>query len=442
MTRKRKYRAISVKNVNLNSVEELADGPVTIGLDVSKDEIFAVVRDGTGEFLRPWKAKQPTELRALVELFQKLSEVRPLVIGLESTGTYGDAVRQAMTDIGLDIQRVSGKAKSDYEEIFDGVPSAHDGKDAAIVAELVAIGKSRPWPYGAPSEVESQMKGWVDWVDAQQDVYQTWLGRLEAQLARHWPEATKILNLTSVTLMRILAHYGGPSNVAEDPEAAQQLQHWGGHFLAKAKVQALCRSAQTTVGVRMTEPEQLQLQRYAQQALAALREINKAKNELQKLCESDERLQTLCEMVGPATACVLWVSLGDPKNYHCAEAYRKAMGLNLKERSSGKHKGKLKITKRGSSQARRWLYFVALRLVQQPSVRGWYEKKKEKDGGMGGRAVVAIMRKLALAIWHVVVRGTSFDPRRLFPGRPLLQPVEPKVRHLGALPPNPRDLSP
>jgi hypothetical protein len=43
------------------------------------------------------------------------------------------------------------------------------------------------------------------------------------------------------------------------------------------------------------------------------------------------------------------VLIPDPHNYPCGEAYRKAMGLNLKERSSGKHQGKLKITKCGPS---------------------------------------------------------------------------------------------
>jgi transposase len=421
MTRKRRYRAISVKNADLNSVQDLADGPLTIGLDIAKEEIFAVVRDTTGEFLRPWKAKQPTELRKLVELFQEVAKVRPVVVGLESTGTYGDAIRQAMTDVELDVQRVSGKAKSDYEEIFDGVPSAHDGKDAAIIAELVTLGKSRPWPHQQASEIESRMRGGVRWLDAQQDIYQTWLGRLEAQLARHWPEATKVLNLNSVTLLRVLKHYGGPAKVAEDLEAAQQLRNWGGHFLEEKKIQAFCISAQTTVGVRMPQEEQLQLQRYAGQALEAYLEIKKTKKQLEKECKDDARLQSLASIVGAPTACVLFVALGDPSKYHCAEAYRKAMGLNLKEHSSGNHKGKIKITKRGSSLARRWLYFAALRLVQQPGVRGWYEVKKKKDNGKGGRAVVAVMRKLALAIWHVVVRGTPFDPSRLFPGKPLLQ---------------------
>ncbi len=101
----------------------------------------------------------------------------PVVVGLESTGTYGDAIRQAMTDVELDVQRVSGKAKSDYEEIFDGVPSAHDGKDAAIIAELVTLGKSRPWPHQQASEIESRMRGGVRWLDAQQDIYQTYLAQ-------------------------------------------------------------------------------------------------------------------------------------------------------------------------------------------------------------------------------------------------------------------------
>jgi transposase len=424
------YRSVSVKDVRLDSLKELADGDLTVGLDIAKEEVLVVVRDKSGEFLRPWKAKQPTELGTLMELFRALAKDRSVIFGLESTGTYGDALRQAMSDLGLEVHRVSGKAKSDYEEVFDGVPSAHDGKDAAIIAELVALGKSQSWPHQQASEFESRMKGCVDWLDAQQDIYQTWLGRLEARLARYWPEATRILELTSGTLLRMLADYGGPAKVADAPDAADQLRGWGGNFLSESKIRAICSSAQKTIGVRMTSEEELQLQRYASQALEARREINKTKKQLQDMCEGDALLRSLASVVGSPTACVLFVSLGDPNRYHCAEAYRKAMGLNLKEHSSGKHKGKLKITKRGSSQARRWLYFTALRLIQKPDVRGWYEVKKKKDQGKGGRAVTAVMRKLALAIWHVVVRGVTFDPRRLFPGKPM-----------GALPPNPRDLS-
>jgi transposase len=424
MTRRRKYKAVSVKKVDVNlAVKDLAEGPVSIGLDIAKEEVFAVVRDVSGEFLRPWKAKQPAELNELVGRFKALAKVRSLVVALESTGTYGDALRQAMTDAGLEVRRVSGKAKCDYEEIFDGVPSAHDGKDAAIIAELAALGKSRPWLYIQPSDEEARIAAEVDWLDAQQDIFQTWLGRLESLLARHWPEATKILKLSSVTLIRVLVHYGGPTELSEDDEAAQQLRRWGGPFLKEEKIQKLCASAEATVGVRMSSVEQQRMKRYATQALQAHQEICQAKRQLKQLSQQDETVQKVSEIVGSATACVLQAAVGNPANFHCGEAYRKSLGLNLKERSSGKHKGKLKITKRGPSIARRWLYFAAMRIVQQPPVRRWYEAKKKKDGGWGGRAIVAVMRKLALAIWNVVVRGQPFELWRLFPGRPLPQGV-------------------
>jgi transposase len=127
-------------------------------------------------------------------------------------------------------------------------------------------------------------------------------------------------------------------------------------------------------------------------------------------------ITAMATVVGVVTACVLWVHLGDPRDYVCGRAYRKAMGLNLKERSSGQWKGRLKISKRGHSAVRRWLYFTGLRLVQERSVRVWYQAKKAKSGGKGRLAVIGVMRKLALAIFHVA-RGATFEPSRLFPGR-------------------------
>jgi transposase len=82
--------------------------------------------------------------------------------------------------------------------------------------------------------------------------------------------------------------------------------------------------------------------------------------------------QVSAKAVGVATACVLWVHLGDPSAYHCPQAYRKAMGLNLKECSSGIYPGQVRITQRGFGQVRRWLYFAALRLIRQGPVARWY----------------------------------------------------------------------
>jgi len=55
-----------------------------------------------------------------------------------------------------------------------------------------------------------------------------------------------------------------------------------------------------------------------------------------------------------------------------------------------------------------------LRLVQHCGVRPWYEAKKARHEGEARRALVAVMRKLAVALYHVGVRNQEFQPRRLF----------------------------
>lgn len=334
-----------------------------------------------------------------------------------------------------------------------------------MIAELAAFGKSFPWPYQEPSAEDADVAYWVDWLDAQQDIQRLWTGRLEALLARHWPELTRLLGLTSVTLLRMLRHYGGPGEVAADPASAEQLAKWGRVTLKATKIQEVVASAERTVGLRQGPREQERMRQYASACLAAYRETQVARRELDRLAKGNEVLRRQGKVVGTATACVLRVAVGDPRDYASGAAYRKAMGLNLKERSSGEYQGRLKITKRGPSIARRWLYFAAMRQIQDSPVRRWYEAKKAKDQGRGKGALIAVMRKLALALHAVGAEGQRFEPCACFraagwhdrrnkpsasrkrpwearPGRVYLWKTgEEAIFPVGALPPNPRDLS-
>jgi transposase len=409
------YRSVDVKQVWVESFVSDRPGEVaTVGLDIAKSEVMAVVRWSDGSFERPWRAKNPEEIPEVILRLQQLAKGRSLTVAMESTGTYGDALRQALTDAKLNVHRVSGKATHDYAEIFDGVPSQHDGKDAAIVAELSALGKSSAWPYKPPVEADQEIAYWVERLDAQQRIEMLWLGPLEAWLARHWPEATRHLELNSATLLRVLAEYGGPAALAADPRAVEQLQRWGGRFLKREKIEWFVAAAATSVGVRQTAFDTRWVRECAEAVLSARDEVRQAEQELEKLAQSHAVIRRQAAVVGSSTACVLWVYLGDPGDYHCAEAYRKAMGLNLKERSSGRYHGQLKITKRGPGAVRRWLYFAAMRLVQKSGVNAWYEAKKSRRDRGGKWALIAVMRKLAMGLYAVGVSDEPFNARRLF----------------------------
>lgn len=417
--KKRAFRSRDVQSVCIEDFKaKLLELGGTIGVDVSKDEFVVCLRYGDETFERPWKTHSTKELRLFVDLLKQLNQLRTVRIGMESTGTYGDGLRQALTDAGLDVRRVSNTACKNYAETFDGVPSQHDAKDAAIIAELVAIGKSKPWPWEVTSSKMQSLECSVQWLAVQQETEQCWIGRLEGWLGRHWPELTKLLDLGSPTLLRLLLEYGDPAALDRDPQAKQKLARWGRSFLRPEKIEAVLESARQTVGVRVTPAMAQQVQRFVREVQRCREEKDQALEQMATAAAGNESILAMGTVVGFTTACIAWVELGDVRNYDSGAAYRKAMGLNLKERSSGKHKGQLKITKRGSGLVRRWLYFAAMRASQEVEINPWYEAKKKKENGRGGKALVAIMRKLALAMYQVGTRGATYEPKLLFPGEP------------------------
>jgi transposase len=235
-------------------------------------------------------------------------------------------------------------------------------------------------------------------------------------LARHWPEATRLTSGASATLAGAMAQWGGPAALAADPQAARTLRGFGGHYLTDAKVAALIESARTSGGVPMNAWETRELKELAGRIVEQRGEIAACRRRLRRVTRGHPTIESQAPAVGLITACVLWTCLGDPRQYDSAAAYRKAMGLNLVERSSGVFKGRLRLSKRGQRLARKWLYFSALRWMRDPAVKPWVRRKKERDGGRGMRAMVGVMRRLALAAWNVAARGEAFDAKRLFPG--------------------------
>jgi transposase len=427
--RSRVYKRTNVKELNLDSLRdravEFGSAGTSVGLDIAKEEIIGCARWGNENFERPWSIRNPSQINELLDVLEMLKGTcDSLTVGMESTGTYGEAVRQALTKRGFEVHRISGKATSDYKEIFDGVPSQHDGKDAAIIAELTAFGKGTPWPYQPDSENLSRLKHQIARLEAYRNQQVEWLGRLEGCLARHWPELTGLLSLGSPTLLQMIVHYQNPARLAADVEAANRLARWGGSKLEPSKILQVIESARTTQGIPVDESQGAWLRELADNALTLLRRIQDADIQISRLMAAEPEWSRYTE-IGDATLAAIWVYAGDPRNYSSGGALLKALGLNLKERSSGKRKDQLAITKRGSSQARRWIYFWALRAIQREELKTWYEEfirvgRKSANGNQEHRkmkGVVAVMRKLPRCLRHAMIHGEAFDYGKLFDER-------------------------
>lgn len=428
--KKNAYRA---KNINQISAERLLEklpaGRTVVAIDVAKHEFAVAFAGADGAVVEYVKFTHPIQTGQFLELLEAVGCHRTLEAVMEPTGTYGDAVRGQLLARGIAVFAVSPKRCHDAAEIFDGVPSLHDAKAAAILARLHLQKLSRPWP------LDEEMRRKLRAAVSRRELYAAPLaadqGRLEALLARHWPEFSDHLDTnTCKSSLALLAEYPGPEALADATDAATDLMvRCSRGRLSAQTIANVVSSARGSLGVPMLPQERKLLSELARQMIGLRAEIDRVEEEIAELAQGHEEIRHLSATIGKVTAVVLVSMLGSATSYPSAGAYVKAMGLNLKESSSGQTKKPgtgLHITKRGPGLVRRYLFMAVLRLVQKdPIAKAWYERRGAYGRNEKLKAVVAMMRKLARGLWHVG-RGAQFDAAKLFDTRRLgLAPAQP-----------------
>ena len=407
---KRRYNSVEFKRVDWDKVgEQMRGSRVVFAVDVAKENFVATLLDAEQRALVTLKWRHPGETLEVLDHIGRLGQCCQVEAVMEPSGSYGDALAWRLREAGIALYRVAPKRVHDAAEVFDGVPSLHDAKAASLIGRLHLQGASQPWP--APSPQCRELAPLIARLELLKERHQAGLNRLEAQLSRHWPESLRTMGLDSVSLHQLIAQYGDAASVGADPQgAAALLRRSGRAGLSEQKIRALVASAAHSLGVPCVPTERALLQWLAEDVGQTHRQLRTLEHSLQRHVEHTPALSQM----GQVSAAVMSAALGAPQEYPDAHSYLKAMGLNLKERSSGKHRGQLKITKRGPSAARLYLYFAALRLIaHEPTVRRWYALKTQRPGAVKQKTVIELMHKLAKALWHVA-RGQCFMPEKLF----------------------------
>lgn len=417
--KKRTYRAESVKSMDLERLEQALSGMerMVFAVDVAKQTMFAAIKVTAESVLTTLKWDHLEQTRQVVGWLARLPMV--VEVALEPSGTYGDSLRWHLQRAGLPVFQVSPKKVKDAREIYDGVPSTHDAKASAIIGWLHWQGRSHLWTERC--QEDRALAATVQSLSLYQGPFQQCQNRLEAQLTRYWPELLERMELKSVTLLELLSTYGSPQAVAAASHEAQELmRRVGGPNLNPETIQEVVRSSRETLGVPMVAAEREALQELAGEARRLQQAIRRVQRQVEAMSQSEELLQGLGRVVGQVTAVILTVYGGRVTAYPNAGSWEKALGLNLKIRSSGRYRGRLQLTKRGPSLPRKYLYLATLRWIREdPVVRAWYEAKVRRQGGkLRKKAVVAVMRKLARALWWVG-QGEEFSPHKLFDVRRL-----------------------
>ncbi len=421
MKKNHTYRSTDVEQVDVAALLKALPVGCLVAIDVAKTKFVAALTSAAGAVVKLVRFEHPRQTRRFLELLTSLKDanLEPRAL-MEPTGTYGDAVRHQVHELGVPVHMMQPKHTHDIAEVIDGVPSMHDGKATVALARLFSVTSPRQWE--PESEARRNLRAVLETRAPMAKTLELYHGHLEALLARHWPEFQLDIDVRAQrSWMPLLQKFPGPEAVVGfEKEATKLLWNASRGQMGRDRIERLVRSAKTTTGVPMMAEERNRLRHVIDAIVREMTQVDAVDERIQQCVERDDVAKCLAVVVGPACAAAIVSIVGCPTTFATARALQKALGLNLKERSSGEKKGRLGITKRGNAHVRQLLYLAALRLIcTDPIVRAWYRARRSYKSESKTSAVVAVMRKVARALWHVA-RGKTFDARLLFDARRLV----------------------
>jgi transposase len=422
MTKKRTYRSVNVKSLVLSTLLERLLAPlVIVAIDIAKVHMAFALAGPDGETQQIVRFEHPQQTPLFLDLVEQLRNAGKQVEAVfEPTGTYGDALCTQLHQRNIPVYWVHPKKTHDLAEVYDGSPGTHDAKATTLIVRLHVQKVSRKWE--PCSEWRRELKALVGCRDIYAEQQEPLVGKLEAQMARHFPELGTVLSVNSgSTVLKLLRAYPSPVEMAAAPAAVQELlRRESREQITQAVQEEVVMVAKHTQGVPMSAGEQQLTRELCEQLLRVKTEQARLDAQIRQTLESRTEGKALVSFVGSTTTAVILADLGDPASYASCGAFEKACGLNLVEKSSGNQKNiGIHISKRGPARVRKYLYLATLRYSQDDAVaRAWYQRRGgyEESGKM--RAVIALMRKQVQAIYHVA-KGARYEAGQLFDLRKL-----------------------
>lgn len=150
---------------------------------------------------------------------------------------------------------------------------------------------------------------------------------------------------------------------------------------------------------------------YAQRLLQDLKTKKEIEAQLKEILETIEGVEKALQIpgVGLMTMASVVAAAGNVEKFKTWRDFERFLGMDVVPRQSGKYRGKGRLSKRGNSTARKYLYLAALAAIRQVggAFREYYLKKVGKGKMI---AVVAVMRKLLRIVYTVWKNSVDYEP--------------------------------
>lgn len=355
--------------------------------------------------------------RGFQEFWERISSVtrahglEEIVVGFESTGPYMEPLAQFLrSKQGIRLVQVNPMHTKRLKELSGNSPLKTDRKDPKVIADIIELGHALTVviPKGPAAELRRLSQGRERTIDRRTRLF----NQLQCLLASIFPEFMQVMkDVKTASAVYLLRHHPKPEDIMAlgESELAALLRKVSRGKLRKDRARALFEAASVSVGIREGRSSILLEIALILETIATYdRFIEALETEMLRQLEQIPYSHLILSIkgVGPVTTAGLIGEVGDFTKFGTISEVMKLAGLDLYEVSSGKHRGKLRISKRGRPLMRKLLYLAALSTIRKGgAMHEWYQRALGR-GMVKTKALVAVGRKL-LGIIFALIRDHS-----------------------------------
>lgn len=385
-----------------------------VGIDVAKSNHVACTLVPGGTIGRPLVFPNCRggfiALAAEIEV-RKPTSTSAVIVGLEPTGVYWLNLARWLAERGYQVVQVSGLYVHRAKELTDNSRGTSDGKDALLIADLVAQGKYLS--FVRPTGVLADLR---QLVGLRQRLVQERTARyslLHQSVDLLFPEfVTVFRDVTGPSARRVLRRFSTPSAALAYPpdEMRRLLSKDGRVWVSVAKLARLQAVAQQSVGASEgTTGLEYALSDTLLELDSLDARVKQVEAEIDRLLAQIDETPILTSLVGPMTAAVILGETGGLRQYSCAAAVLKLAGLNLYQISSGQYRGDRCISHMGRSLLRQALYLAVLEHTHPGAPLYPYYAELLRRGKPKPVALVALCCRLVRLLYALVRDGRCYS---------------------------------
>ena len=409
-------------------IMQVTESTLIIGVDIAKKKHYARAFDWRGiELDKTINFKSRHQgFKSFVEWANEIAakySKNKIIIGLEPTGHYWYTFAQEIIAQGHMVVQVNPYHVKRAKELDDNSPSKSDRKDPKTIAMLVKDGRYQiPYvPIGIFADlrkannlreewlvkswsIKNKVQRWLDiYFPEFTDAFKSWEGKAAILTLKKMPLPSMIVKLSAEEIVSIWK---------------TEVKRAVGLKRAKKLKEAAAYSVGIGEGTEMALYEIKLLMKEYSEIRAVLEDIEARLEDMVLDIPGAKRLLEI-KGIGIKTTAGFLAEIGDINRFSHPKQIIKLAGLNLRENSSGSHRGLTTITKRGRSRLRAILFRAMLPLVAKNAefkALHKYYTTREVNPLKKKQSLIALCGRLIRIAYTLITRNIEYNPVKALGG--------------------------